>query len=124
MVTLRITNVGINAVSFMKGGRNRGPRDNQYTFSATYRGKQVEDVGPGYDFGGIAALRTLRPGDVFEDKVNLQKWFPFKEGAGLYEIHGSYYLGFQDPDDDSWRTIWDDYASGDFVVTIKERPNK
>jgi len=124
IVTLRITNVGTKAVSFIKGGRNRGPRDNQYTFSATYRGKQVEDVGPVYDFGGIAATRILRTGDVFEDKVNLRKWFPFKEGAGLYEIHGSYYLGFQDPDDDSWRTIWDDYASRDFAVTIKERSNK
>src|SRR5215471_16652325 len=121
IVTLRITNVGINAVSFMKGGRNRGPRDNQYTFSATYRGKQVEDVGPAYDFGGIAAPRVLRPRDVFEHKVNLQKWFSLKGGAGLYEIHGSYYLGFQDPDDETWRTIWDDYASGDFAVTIKER---
>ena len=41
--------------------------------------------------------------------------------AGVYEIHGSYYLDFQDPADDSWKTIWEDYATADFVVTIKER---
>src|SRR5207253_3064476 len=45
IVTLRITNVGTNTVSFMKGGRNRAARDNQYIFSARYHGRQVEDVG-------------------------------------------------------------------------------
>ena len=104
IVTLRITNVGTNAVSFMQGGRNRAARDNQYTFSARSRGKQVEDVGTSYHFGGLAVRRVLRPGDVFEDKVSLKKWFSFKD-AGMYEMHGSYYVDFQDPEDDSWRTI-------------------
>jgi len=40
------------------------------------------------------------------------------------EIHGSYYLDFKDPEDDSWGTIWEDYASTDFIVAIKERSNK
>jgi len=66
--TLRITNVGKNNVSFMKGGRNRAARDNQYVFSARYRGKQVEDVGTSHHFGGIAVGRVLKPGEVFEDK--------------------------------------------------------
>jgi hypothetical protein len=120
IVTLRITNVGTNTVSFMKGGRNRAARDNQYVFSATYRGKQVEDIGNSYHSGGLSVRRVLQPGDIFEDKVTLQKWFSFNE-AGVYEIHGSYYLAFQDPADDSWRTIWEDYASADFIVTIKDR---
>jgi hypothetical protein len=123
IVTLRITNVGTNAVSFMKGGRNRAARDNQYIFSGTYRGKQVEDIGNSYHFGGLSVRRVLQPGDVFEDKVNLQKWFSFTE-AGMYEIYGSYYLAFQDPADDRWKTIWEDYASADFIVRIKERSNK
>jgi len=126
IVTLRITNVGANAVSFMQGGRNRAERGNQYVFSARYSGKQVEDVGSSYHFGGLASRRVLKPGDEFEDKVSVQKWFSFKD-VGIYEIHGSYYLDFQDPEDSSyslWRTIWEDYASADFTVTIKERPNK
>ena len=123
IVTLRITNVGTNAVSFMQGGRNRAARDNQYIFSARYRGNQVEDVGTSNHFGGTAGRRVLRPGEVFEDKVSLKKWFSFKE-AGMYEIHGSYYLDFKDPEDDFWRTIWEDYASTDFIVAIKERSNK
>ena len=120
IVTLRITNVGTQAVAFMQGGRNRAARDNQYIFSATYRGKQVEDIGTSYHLGGISVRRVLQPGDIFEDKVTLQKWFSFRE-AGVYEIHGSYYLDFQGPADDSWKTIWEDYASADFAVTIKER---
>ena len=120
IVTLRITNLGPTAVSFMQGGRNRAARDNQYVFSARYLGKQVEDVGNSSHFGGLAVRRVLKPGDVFEDKVSLKKWFSFRE-PGVYEIHGSYYLAFQDPEDSSWRTIWEDYASADFAVTIKER---
>jgi hypothetical protein len=120
VVTLRITNVGTKAVAFMQGGRNRAARDNQYIFTARYQGKQVEDIGTSYHFGGTSVRRGLAPSEVFEDKVSLNKWFLFPE-AGVYEIQGSYYLDFQDPADDSWRTIWEDYASADFVVTIKER---
>src|SRR5215471_8425154 len=123
IVTLRITNVGTKAIAFMQGGRNRAARDNQYIFSARYQGKQVEDIGTSYHFGGMSVRRVLESSEVFEAKVSLNKWFLFKE-AGLYEIHGSYYLDFLDPEDDSWRIIWEDYASADFVVTIKERSNK
>lgn len=121
-VNLRITNVGTNAVSFMKGGRNRAARDNQYIFSARYRGKQVEDIGISYHFGGLAVRRVLKPGDVFEDTISLKKWFSFEE-AGMYEIHGSYYLDFNNPEDDSWRTIWEDYVAADFILRIKEASN-
>jgi len=57
---------------------------------------------------------------VFEDKVSLQKWFSFTE-SGIYEIHGSYYLDFQEPEDGPWKTIWEDYASADFILKIKDR---
>ncbi len=116
--TLRITNVGTNTISFMKGGRNRAARDNQYVFSARYNGRQVEDIGTSYHFGGIAVRRVLKPGEVFEDKISLSKWFSFDK-AGMYEVHGSYCLDFNDPDAESWRTIWEDYVSADFTVRIK-----
>ncbi len=116
--TLRVTNVGTHSVAFMKGGRNRAARDNQYVFSARHRGKQVDDVGTSYHFGGLASQRVLKPGEVFEDQISLSKWFAFDK-AGMYQIHGSYYLDFNDPDADSWRTIWEDYVSADFTVTIE-----
>ena len=117
--TLRITNVGTNSVSFMKGGRNRAARDNQYVFSARHRGKQIEDIGTSHHFGGIAVRRVLKPGEVFEDKISLSKWFAFDK-TGMYEIHGSYYLDFNDPDVESYKTIWEDYVSADFTVRIKD----
>ena len=115
--TLQIANVGTNTIAFMKGGRNRAARDNQYIFSARRGGKQLEDIGTSYHFGGLAAKQVLQPGQVFEDRISLSKWFAFDK-AGMYEIHGSYYLGFTDPDEDLARTIWEDYVSADFMVRI------
>ena len=118
IVALRITNVGTNSFSFMKGGRNRAARDNQYVFSARLRGKQIEDIGTSHHFGGLATRRVLKPGDVFEDNISLSKWFSFDK-AGMYEVHGSYYLDFNDPHAETWKTIWEDYVSDDFGVRIK-----
>jgi hypothetical protein len=67
---LQVTNIGKNALSFNKGGRNRAVRDNQYIFSARYNGKQVEDIGSSSHFGGMYVKRVLKPGEVFEDTIN------------------------------------------------------
>lgn len=117
-VTLQITNVGTNAITFMKGGRNRAARDNQYVFSARLYGKQVDDIGNSGHSGGLASRRVLKPGETFEDTISLSKWFTFDK-SGMYEIHGSYYLDFSDPQSDNWRTLWEDYVSADFMVNIK-----
>ena len=116
--TLQITNVGANTVAFMKGGRNRAARDNQYLFAAYFNGKGVEDIGTTNHFGGLASRRALKPGETFEDRISLSKWFAFDK-SGLYDIHGSYYLDFQDPGGHSWRTLWEDYVSADFSINIK-----
>jgi hypothetical protein len=118
IATLQITNVGTNAIAFMKGGRNRASRDNQYVFSARLNGKQVEDIGSSDHAGGLAARRVLKPGEIFEDEISLSKWFAFNK-SGLYEIHGSYYMDFNEPEANTWRTIWEDYVAADFTVTIK-----
>ena len=117
--TLQITNVGTNTISFLQGGRNRAERDNQYVFSARYNCKQVEDIGTSGHTGGLGTYRVLKPGEVFEAKIGLSKWFSFDK-AGTYEVHGSYYLDFIDPDAESRRTIWEDYVSADFIVIIKK----
>ena len=117
--TLRITNVGTNTISFLQGGRNRAERDNQYVFCARYKLQQVEDIGTSGHTGGLGRWCVLKPGEVFEDKISLSKWFSFDK-AGTYEVHGSYYLDFNDPDDESRRTIWEDYVSADFIVIIKK----
>jgi hypothetical protein len=117
-VKFRIENIGTNAVSFMKGGHYRGSsRDNQYTFSAQFLGKQVPDIGSNVHFGGLATRRVLEAGDVFEDEISLSKWFVFDK-KGLYEILGSYELTFNDPNSETYRPIWTDYVTGKFLVKI------
>ena len=116
-VIFRIRNVGTNTVAFMKGGRNRGARDNQYVFSAQHWGKQLEDIGTSSHFGGAGSKRVLEPGEEFEDNINLSKWFAFDQPV-VYEIHGAYYLKFIDPEFLSWSVIWEDYVSADFSVKI------
>lgn len=117
--TLQITNVGTNTISFLQGGRNRAERDNQYVFCARYKLQQVEDIGTSGHMGGLGRWCVLKPGEIFEDKISLSKWFSFDK-AGTYEVHGSYYLDFNDPDAESRRTIWEDYVSADFIVIIKK----
>ena len=116
---LRIRNVGDKAIKFIKDGRNRAARDIQYIFNAYFNGKQVPDIGTNFHMGGLSVSPTLKPGEMFEDEISLSKWFSFGE-PGAYEIHGSYYLDFQDPDSKTYRTIWQNYASADFTVIVEE----
>jgi hypothetical protein len=116
-VTLRIRNVGERTVAFQQGGRNRAPRDNQYVFSGELACEPIPDIGSRCHFGGLSAVRRLEPGEVFEDEVDLSDWFAF-DRPGTYQLLGSYYMAFCDPEDDSWWTIWDDYATAEFVVAV------
>ena len=119
-VTFSIKNVGANAIAFSKGGAYRGAsRDNQYSFSARLWSKQVPDIGSSNHFGGLAGRIVLKPGEVFEDHVDLKKWFAFDK-PGTYEVLGSYSMRYFDPDGDAFRTIWSDYVTGAFVVTIEK----
>lgn len=121
MVTLEISNVGTNTISFQRGGRNRASRDNQYMFLAYQGGKQVEDIGQNYHFGGLSTARQLKGGETFTDSIDLNLWFRL-EKPGYYQVLGSYYLNFYDPVSRDFRGIWDDYATGEFGFTIKDNP--
>jgi hypothetical protein len=117
-VTFRIKNVGANTVAFSKGGAYRGAsRDNQYSFSARLWSRQVQDIGSSNHFGGLSGMIVLKPGEVFEDHVDLKKWFAFDQ-PGRYEVLGSYSMGYSDPDGEAFRAIWSDYVTNAFEVTI------
>ena len=88
-------------------------------FSAWLYGKGVQDIGSNMNRGGLAGMRVLGPGEVFGDEVSLSKWFSFDQ-PGFYEIHGSYFLDFLDPDSESFRSIWTDYVSADFTVRVSD----
>jgi hypothetical protein len=92
-VTLRIENVGAKSVFFQVGGRNRAARDNQFVFRATNGDKALPDIGADNHFGGLSTIRELKPGEVFEQGVDLAKWFAL-EKPGTYFVHGSWLLEF------------------------------
>ena len=124
-VIFRIRNVGQNSIAFRQGGREGGSRDNQYEFLCRYNSKQVEDVGKSGHLGGLSGIRKLRPGESFEEEVDLSKWFAFDK-PGTYNLLGSYYMDFMDTTEDAsafW-PIWTDYATADFSVRILRSQRK
>lgn len=124
-VTFRLKNLDDRTIIFMRGGHQRGPRDNQYGFAAMLSGAVVPDTGNPCNFGGLGVDQHLGQGDVFEDQVDLTSWFTFSK-PGTYSIHGWYLLPFLragfSPETGgcgSDNEIWDDYTSGDFFVEVK-----
>jgi len=117
-VTLRIENGGTEAVTFMKGGRNRGERDNQFEFSATLDGEPVEDVGSSMNFGGTGMLQTIAPGGVFTDEVSLSKWFAFAK-KGRYVVHGRYVLEHYERGAKRGGAVWEEWVAADFEVVVR-----
>lgn len=117
MVRLKITNVGEKSFRFFEGGQQRGPRDNQFGFIAFNFLTPVPDTGDPTNFGGIAAFRTVEPGQTFEKEVDLRGWFKFEPG-GSYSITGLYQVELLGADDSS--TQWEDFAVGTCTVKIAE----
>jgi len=118
-VKLRITNIGDVEFAFIQGGRQRGPRDNQFAFSAELVGnKMVPDTGDPQHMGGLGFPVTLKPGQSHEIPVDLSKWFDFRE-SGIYNLRGSYHMDFIDPAAKDLYTIWEDYACAEFSLEIR-----
>lgn len=119
-VTVKIKNVGDVPVSFMNGGRQRGPRDNQFRFTA-YRsggeGKAIPDTGDPVNFGGPGGYVDLEPGKEFTKAVVLDKWFKFTE-PDTYQITGTFYLEMRDPNEAGHWTAWEEYLTGVCRVRI------
>lgn len=121
-LTMKIKNIGDNTVCFHDGGRQRGPRDNQFGFIAMRgggEGKAVPDTGDPTNFGGKGHYVTLKAGESFTKTVQLDKWFEFKE-ADTYRITGTYHLEFYDSDDHKLHNAtWSDFATGECSVLIE-----
>jgi hypothetical protein len=117
---LRITNIGDTEFAFMQGGRQRGPRDNQFAFTAElFGGKMMPDIGDPQNMGGLGVSVALKAGQSHEIKVDLTKWFNFSE-RGTYNLRGSYRMDFLDPAARDFYTLWEDYACAEFTVRIKK----
>jgi hypothetical protein len=121
-VTLKmeLRNAGDAPVSFTVGGKQRGPRDNQYRFLA-YRGhglgKAVPDTGDPLNFGGICGPKTLKPGETYTATVPLDKWFTFAD-PDTYRVTGVFELELVDPAVSFGEPLWNDLATGECSVKV------
>jgi len=128
IVTFKIQNLDERTIIFQRGGMQRGSRDNQYGFRAQLSNrtgvrKAVPDVGNAMSFGGISVHVPIKPGEIFEDQIDLKKWFSFDQ-IGNYYIHGFYFVEFYQTllDKDTFAPEterWSDYLSADFTIVVK-----
>jgi hypothetical protein len=115
--SLRIGNVDTKPFVFMRGGRQRGPRDNQFAFSCEHDLSMAPDIGDPTSMGGPAWHVTIPPGQFHEIPVDLRKWFAFDK-PGAYGLRGSYYLEIANSAGEG-KTVWEDFVADEFLVTIK-----
>jgi hypothetical protein len=124
-VTMCLENVGPTPFRFKVGGEHFGPFDDQYTFQAWLGGRRVDNNRDGKNLGGGGGVGTklLKPGESLTNSVVLSSWFAF-DAPGTYSIRGSYLMSFCPVEQADFLVllrdgpIWQDYATGDFNVTI------
>lgn len=86
---LHVENVGNTTVGFLIGGRQRGPRDNRFSFVVTRDGAPVP-IKVAHDFGGPGHYKVLAPGDrVDVTCADLRAWFDLDQ-PGHYAIEAAY----------------------------------
>jgi hypothetical protein len=125
-VTLKmeLKNTGTGPLRFTFGGKQRGPRNNQFRFVAQAGpgGKGLPDTGDPTNFGGISVSKTLAPGEAFTTEVDLSKWFAFSE-PDTYRVTGVFEMPVIDPTspDGFGPVVWDDLAVGECGVRVVAR---
>lgn len=121
VLKMTIKNTGDVPFSFQDGGKQRGPRNNQFGFTALCNGGQgpeIPDTGDPRHHGGKSVLRTLRKGEAFEKEVDITKWFDLSQ-PGTYKIDGRFEIELHDPDAEEYFVLWEDVAHGECLVAIE-----
>ncbi len=121
VLEMKIQNVGDVPFSFYDGGQQRGARNNQFGFAAFRNsgdGEGVPDTGDPNNFGGMAGLRKLKPGESFQKQVDITKWFDLSQ-PDTYKISGRFEMELHDPEEESYFVLWDDIAQADCQVLIE-----
>lgn len=114
LVTLEISNIGQDAFTFSNGATL------PFRFSARrLSGDAVQHNIFPLRANGMSSFSTLRPGETATIGANVANWIEFDQ-PDLYYVFGSYrmrFLGAGLPIGP--RTIWSEYVSGDFTVTVE-----
>ena len=118
-VVLKITNIGQSDFMFIRGGRQRGARDNQFGFTAQAGDRMLPDIGNPVHYGGLGSFVTVKPKETVEIPVDLKKWFAF-DREGIFELRGTCFMKFCDPVTETSSVIWEDFACAEFVITIRK----
>jgi hypothetical protein len=121
-LAMELKNTGSGPLRFTFGGKEQGPRDNQFRFIAQSGhgyGKSLPDIGDPENYGGKVMGKVLQPGETFTTKVDLSKWFAFSS-ADTYKITGIFEMPIIDPASaDGFRPLlWDDLAVGECSVRV------
>lgn len=86
-VTLTVRKESGPTVGVVRGGRNRGPRNNRFSFHIEHNGESVtQQKGP--DFGGLSQVESLSPGETFSVTADLSRWATLTPGQ--YTIRCQY----------------------------------
>ena len=118
---MTVRNDGTVPISFFDGGKQRGPRNNQFAFRAFADagcGAEIPDTGDPTNFGGLAGLITLKPGEVFTKPAKLSDWFRF-DAPGDYRVFAAFEMELYHPGEGfAARPIWEDAARGECLVRV------
>jgi hypothetical protein len=76
------------AVRWIRGGSQRGPRDNQFSMRITRNGKPLPEI-DAPSMGGVFALQLLKPGDSVELRAPISSWGDISR-TGHYVVQGAF----------------------------------
>ncbi|MBX3270982.1 MAG: hypothetical protein KF729_12025 [Sandaracinaceae bacterium] len=110
------------AILHQIGGRDRGPRDNRFTFSVRRDGVVVPPI-DGPDFGGLTGFSRLGPGERARRSARLDRWADLSV-PGTYEVECAYETTFApegaNPSaDDERGRVWDRRFTGAVRFAIR-----
>ena len=123
IITLVATNTGPTTVGFEIGGRQRGPRDNRFTFTVTRDDGTVLASKDGPDFGGISYYKKLAPGQSAEVSADLESWAVL-DRPGRYTVAASHETdlskdGEMPSSPDSGADLWTITATGQGAIVVR-----
>lgn len=121
-IALTIAHTGGDPVAMTVGGRQRGPRDNRFAFTATDRAGHALPVIDAPDFGGVMAYRPLVAGDRVELTADLRDWVAIT-APGTYAITCQHQVVLAPttagaPWPDHAHEAWDLTLAGALTITV------
>jgi hypothetical protein len=122
IVTLVATNTGPTTVGFLIGGRDRGPRDNRFTFAVSRDGTALP-IKDGPDFGGIEYYKALAPGESVAVHADLRAWVTLAR-PGRYTITATHETqlskdGQMPSYPDGGADVWDISSAGQGAIVVR-----